>query len=430
LGLLTDDLNLITLWAEIEQHINSLLEGISTSGSQAPQFRESVANDSSSAAIAELLAIHLDHSCLAVSRAAQSVCAKLLINEDSDMQEVLIKFLQRSEGYQERILMVLDAVSFRSPDALTAFQEAISGLGSSPNWSIRRSVREISMRCGWTVPSFRQKPISLPSIYNLSLPPRPLIVSGQNQRVTMRESILDSADPVRVVSPFHIDIGIVAKAARIPELNMLYRVVEFMEQLSPRETWSAEAEQRLRSNMDSVGIRLVFTRPRARIARRAMHHAIRELLDAGQLTEEGIDSLEAVLRTYDPQMVSAEPSPRPIGISPFSGLTRYSGANEEWLEHLDGAVESIAWRPDGGRIVLAEETQLKHLGGWESPMEVRQSVIHPSHIAFPPDVDAEEFFSRTVNGLVDEYPTLHSNSKEPSVVVRNREHYAFLTARG
>lgn len=127
LELLTDDLNLLTLWAEIEQYTDSLLEGISTSGSQPLQFQEFIANDSPSRAIAELLAIHLDHPCFAVAKAAQRVCAKLLIGENLDMRDVLLEFLGKSEGYQERILTVLDAVSTQSPDALAVFQETIGG---------------------------------------------------------------------------------------------------------------------------------------------------------------------------------------------------------------------------------------------------------------------------------------------------------------
>lgn len=275
------------------------------------------------------------------------------------------------------------------------------------------------MRCGWTISNLRQKSISLPSIYGLSLPPGGLVVPGQDQRISAGRPLPDSDDPVQIVSPFDVVIGIVAEAASVPKLNMCQRVVELMEQLAPRETWSAEAERNLRSNLDSIGLRLSFTRPRARIARRGMFHAVAELIDAGQLAEDQIDRLEAVLRTYDPQMVLIEPGPRPLEISPVSGLTDYGVANEEWLEGVDGTTESAAWQPAGGRVVLAEETKLKHLGGWESPMEVRRSVVHLGQIGFPANRDSEEFFSKTINGLVDEYPTLRSNSEEPPIVVRH-----------
>ena len=135
------------------------------------------------------------------------------------------------------------------------------------------------------------KSIPLPSIYNVVLPPESLHVPDDKIPVSPGEPMPDSADPLRTVSPFHIDIKMVATAAELPDQNMYRRVVEIMQNLAPQDAWSAGAESALQSNLPSVGLLLPFTRPRTRLARRAMFHAIAELVDAGRLPKKEAESL-------------------------------------------------------------------------------------------------------------------------------------------
>jgi hypothetical protein len=105
----------------------------------------------------------------------------------------------------------------------------------------------------------------------------------------------------------------------------------------------------------------------------------------------------------------------------MEGKNRRVGVNETWLEQTTQAADSTCCKTDDGLIVLAEETTLKWLE-WGTPTEVRRSVVVPSRILYPEDIDA--FFGKMVNRLVSEYPFLRASITTPLLVFRHSD-YAY-----
>ncbi len=425
LPLLTDELPIQEIWSEIERYVHALFDDASLSTDGLTEIDQQPISDTASRAIADLLLFHIDHPVNAVAQAAQRVCAELLLRYDPTIQDAVHEFLEKTESQQEHILMVLDAVGFQEPDAAVPFCRKIASLHQSPNYAIRRATKTICEYIGYELPDSSHdlmpppvvvvhspsnsfllpcySPPKLPAIYQLSLPPHSITNLADRKSISAGAPLPDSDDPVDILCPFDLQIGFVAEETRLPKVNMFHRAVQIMQQLVPRETWSAQGERQLRAALDPAGLRLPFRRPRSVLARRAMFHVITELIDANVLGLSSLRRLDPVLRFYDPVMMLAEPKQRPSDISPIVGLHQSWIFIEEWLEQVDRTCDLVSFKTPDGKIILAKKTTLKRLDR-ESPTEIRRSVVCPSATAYPnSDYEYDSFFQTVTNRLVVEY---------------------------
>ena len=420
LPLLDANLLLPQIWDEIEEHTAPWLWGDS-SPIGLKEFAPKDLRDTPKAALVHLIAVHLDHPCLSLAQASQRALGRLLGPQSPEVAIILKYLLTRGENYQERVLMLLDAVSVTDPSSIIGFEEHVEGLRDSPNWLVRLMALSISRACGWEIENADSNRIQLPAIYDLSVPPRMLDIPDDALSVSPGEPILDSEDPYRIVSPYNSQIRLVAMAANVPEENSHRRAVAIMHSLGSREsTWSAKAERRLRSLLSAAGIRLPFVRPRARFARRAMFHMVAELIDAGRIDEDTALDVEAGLRTYDRQMVLAEPISRPTQLQPIDNLT-FGADRVAWVEGVSEALADTDWAPSEGTTVLAEKTHLRTQGG--SATEDRYSLTKLATYDLLETVpDADEIFETTVKALISEYPQTAVDSDSSNLVVRNSDY--------
>jgi hypothetical protein len=418
LPLLTDEVPIQAIWPVIKQYVHTLFEGCSLP-TDSPELNEQPSHDSPSRAIADLLILHIDHPIYAVAQASKWTCAKLLLQRDLVVQSVVHDFLKKTESQQEHILMVLDAVSRPDPNAVAPFRDIILSLHQSSNYAIRQAAQIIGRRigCEQTVPA--PHPMPLPAIYQLSFLQRGTGRLINTEAGSVAEPLPDSDDSVDIIRPFDLQIDLVAEKARIPKVNIYHRIAQIMGQLALLSSWSEDGERQLRAILDSAGLRLTFYRPRAVLARRAMFHILAELIDAHALGPSELCQLDSVLRFYDSHMFLLEPIQRPASVSPMEGKNRFGGVDEAWLKQTTQTADSACFKTVEGLIVLAEETILKGLG-WETPTEVRRSVVVQSRILYPEDTSA--FFSKTVNRLVSEYPFLRAATATPLLVVRHSDY--------
>lgn len=419
LPLLTDELPVKSIWSEIEEYLEALFHSIGTPAKIIPGLDELPEDDTSARSISELIVGHLDHPCFAVANFAQALCAKLLLQQTTDIQTVMQERLEAGEADQRRVVVVLDAVSSRDPNSVTEFRDRVEYLTSSPDWSIRQGAKSICERCGWLASMAGSRVKQLPAIYNISLPPRDLDAIAIQIRSTSHLPQSDTDDPVQLIMPFIADIKFISAMAEVEPLNTCHRVAEIMNELSPRDTWGMEAEKQLRSNLDSLGLRLPFVRPRASLARRAIFHGLVELIESNQIPVSSLHRLDRALPTYDKDMVMAEPSPRPPWVRPIIGLSRYEYKYVDWLNKIDDVGTLLEFRTSAGSVILAEETKLKILD-WELPSEVRLSVLERLANPRPPvDEDGERFFFTVVNRVVSDYGSLNIDPNEVPIIIRH-----------
>jgi hypothetical protein len=419
LPVLTDDVPVKAVWAEVEEYLAALLQALRLAADGPTGLDQPPAQDTASRALADLLVLQLQHPAIAVAQCAQRACTRLLLRGNHFVRQALREALESGEAAQEAVLIVLDAVGLRAPDALVPLRDAIQGLYNSPNYAVRHTARTVGERIGCEPPCPAPTVLQLPAIYRLALPVGPAPDRRQRRPPAPGEPVPDSSDPVEIVRPFNLQLEAIAEATRLPHVNMCFRAVEIMRQLAPWESWSAQAEKDLRERLESVGLEFTFRRPRAVLARRAMFHVVQELVDAGLLDSNQLARLDRALRFYDPAMLLAEPQPRPPDVRPLAGLDDDGGVGEKWLEQAESAAHALCTRTDDGRVVLAEESTLKRLE-WASPTEVRRSVA----ALLRPTVTAREdedvpFFCEVTNRLFAEYPNIRPHEVPMPLVVRH-----------
>ena len=405
------------IWSEIEDHTEALL-GLSWSAPPPDVFDDVSDEDTPHRALIELMAAHLDHPCRALAQAAQRSLGQLLLDGASDVPDVLMNLLEQSDEQQERVLMLVDAVSSIDSNAATDLRDPICRLSNSPNWLVRTASRAIIGNCGWPTPETVSRLIRPHPIYNLILP---ALDPGQSLAALLPSpgaTMPDSEDSVRIVAPFTYEIGLIAEVGGVPVENLYKRVVEIMEQLAPRDlSWSEEAERRLRIKLSSAGIRLPFVRPRARVARTAMFHAVSELVDTGALSAGSVSILGPMLRTYDPWMIIAEPAQRPKLI-PRMNKTQISSDATGWVRNVVESLPHLGWEPDDQRLVLAEETRLEIRTNDRSSAEIRYAIMETGSgtqqdLAQSPEM----IFASTSRKLASEYTTLNNDAENPPLVL-------------
>jgi hypothetical protein len=174
------------------------------------------------------------------------------------------------------------------------------------------------------------------------------------------------------VIAFRGELDAIARVARVSSEALSYRVVQLMRQLHPTALDEA-AERGLRADLDRAGLRLTFRRPRPVLVRRALNHAVAELIDSGRIPGDALPALEELLRRSDPRLLRARPGSRPALIVPLErGDREY--LRDKWTDAVNvGPSALLATPPVNGQLVLAEETQL-HWLDWKRPTEVRIGV--------------------------------------------------------
>ena len=417
LELLDPSVGVQDVWVEIEAHTSELL-GATCSPAPWDTFEEEITVDNQHRSMVELIVAHLGHPCFPVVQAAQRCLGQLLLERSDYVSDVLFESLKQSDDRLERGLMIIDAVSSITPEAVDEFRDVVCRLAHSPSWLVRRICRTIIANCGWPQPTtvtFLRPP---PAVYysdNL------LVARSLDAPYTADQpggTMVGSGDLTGLLLPFEADLQIVADVADVPVQRLCQRVIQIMHQLAPRESvWSPEAERRLGSDLRSIGVRLAFAKPQVRIARSAMFRAIAELVDSGHISPQGNDTLGSVLRTYDPKMVLERPSSRPAQICGV-GLFDETTDGETWAKDAAKALSCTNWTPDGNRLLLAEATSLEKRRDRASYAETRYSVLSDGRVAWR-DLEATPhlMFGSATRKLVSEYPKLGANLETSDLVI-------------
>ena len=417
LDLLEPTATVCDTWTEIEHHTSSLF-GFSSSDPPADVFSGDVSGDTPHKAIVEFISAQLGHSCVAIAQAAQRCLGQLLLDRADDVSEVLAKALQQSDEQRERVLILIDSVSSIDPDAVAQLGDKVRELTASSSWLTRVMSRRIIGTCGWPQPATSLILRPLPAVYSSPiLAPHPASPQTGSSS-SFGGTPFNAQELLSTVAPYKQELLSISKIADVPVQNLYRRVVAIMHQTAPQgSAWSEEAERRMRSHLRSLGIRLPYARPRANIVRSAMFRAVAELVDGGQISPQGNDLLQQILRTYDPRMVLEQPTRRPAQILRGTG-TPPSRDVEEWVQNVDDALSSTDWIADDQRIVLAERTDLTIHRDRGSITETRYSALGPWNLTQAQlSQDPEAMFMGVVRKLVSEYPSLHGDADISALVL-------------
>ena len=417
LDLLEPTATVCDTWTEIEDHTSRLL-GFSSSNPPADVFSGDVSGDTPHKAIVEFISAQLGHPCVEIAQAAQRCLGQLLLDRADDVSEALAKALQQSDEQRECVLILIDSVSSIDPDAVAQLRDEVRELTASTSWLTRMMSRAIIGNCGWPQPATSPILLPLPADYSSpALALHPASPSAGSSR-SYGQSPFNAQELISTVAPYGHDLISISKVADVPVQNLYRRVLTIMHQIAPQKsTWSEEVEKRIGPQLRSVGLRLPYARPRVNIVRSAMFRAVAELVDGGQISPQGNDLLQRILRTYDPRMVLEQPTRRPAHILRATG-TPLSRDVEEWVQNVDAALSSTDWIADDQRIVLAERTDLTINRDRGSITETRYRALDAGNLTQRQLAkDPEAMFIGVVRKLVSEYPSLHADAEISALVL-------------
>lgn len=372
------------IWDEVETYIGSLLPF--DDASIGPElFDNSPESDNWDAALMMLVGSFVEHECLRLTQSAIRVLGQLTLEGEESVAPILEKSLSETEGTQERVLMLLHALSAANPEALGWARGRVIELTDSPNWSIRKRAHAVAEGCGWDLPDSTKPIVPLPGVYLLSLPHDP--------------------ETTELTKPLGPDVDLIASVAGLDPSNVARRVVETMERLAPRDAvWSENAERDLGNSLPSKGLWLPYIKPRFKILRRALSHVAIEIAEAGRIPVEAAPLFDRILRAYDPDLVLIEPRDRPSEIAPFTDL-EFDTDRFEWVSGARDSLPLTGFDRAVSRFVIAESTRIRLVGDRRKLAETRWSSIGPSY----PDMNGSELsvqslFGSVVKGLTGEHP--------------------------
>lgn len=410
LAVLHDEDSAQGIWAEVEKHVKILFKGSSMPENGPTGLGSEFPQDTACTAITALLLSHLDHPANEVIQAAQRAFGALLLGRVCIDEDVVLEFLRTPGIYQEKILMVFEAVSQMDSAALENYTEAVARLHQSRNYATRHAVQIICGRMGLEVPVQENIPRQLPSTYELQLPD-----SRDSMAITSRE------DPLEVMKPLRYQIKCIAEEADLSQINICHRAFQLMRELAPEETWSKAADEKVEAMLGATGVRLKYYLPRALLARRALFHVVAELYDAGVFDDTNLNRLEEALRFYDPKLILRQPSSRPPEICPIRGRYKHGENNEQWLDQIEESVSALVSVTDQQLLFLAEETNLKCLDR-DAATEIRCSVVCSSE-ASENISDEAPLFCALTGCLLTEYPKLLIHEDPMPLIIRHDAYY-------
>jgi hypothetical protein len=431
LTLLTEEIPISEIWATIENYLDELFAGVPVKPQ--PTFEilltepgDITAENIPGQAIADLLLLYLDHPSYIVAQRAVRACAVALLDGSEIVETALTRALAHTDQACERALMVLDAVSAKSPTLIRSFSDILERLLLSSNFTIRLVAATVYTRVVNQItfpPVVERQP---PAIYSLYLPE---LTAHHTEEFLKGEStpfVID--DTARLLRPLDIDIRIIAKAADLPEDNVFYRANHHFQRLQKECAWLTEddalTQKRLSQFLDQVKLRYAHNKPHIAPARQALAYVVGELYDAGYLPSETLSWLPHMLIHYDPAFILRDSQSRPSYIEHIGSIPTdtesYITVPKNWIETAQESLRLLHSELPDGRIVIGERTQLRYLvENW--PTETRMSVTKAVDVnGFWGGFDVENAhppFTRHLRTIAD-YP--HLKETLENLVVANR----------
>ena len=385
LTLLSSEVPVAEVWPAIETYLDELFASVPIEPQPALEalLEEPVGmleEDAPDRAVADFLALYLDHPSFAVAQAAVRACTAALLDGSKAVTAALEEALTSTDQVAERALMVLDAASMEDPAIVVPFDGVLERLRSSPNFAIRLTASVVHARIEGEPPTPPVVERETPAIYAFHLPKLAL---HQTERAIEENSVpVVIGDPALALRPLDIEARAIAEAAGLPEDNVLYRAVQHFRAQEVQRTWLAGSEaldpSRLSQFLNQVGLRHAHNKPHIVPARHALACVVAELYDGGYFPPEALPWLSKLLIQYDPSLILRRPDQRPSSVGHIGGVPvndhSFIRLPDNWVKTAEDSLSLLRPRTSDGRIVVGEWTRLKRLEQ-EWPEEERMAMI-------------------------------------------------------
>jgi hypothetical protein len=398
LDLLLPDGGVEGVFPLVESYLQTMFPSAATIGGSAIQKDEDRPN-TVSRSIAELACDLLGHATYHGAQCAMEFTARRLLANDTDVLEVVIEKFQEGEDATLDALISVEAAASCGFVCDSVLNSHLQRIAVHRNFSLRCLARKLLRETGQTIPE--PAVINVQAIYQATfvLPPRESLIGVDF--LQGNGALRDTDDPFAMVGPWQQDVNLVAKTAGISFGLVLSRVVRLMRELEPEDHWNAAAETLLRNKLSNSGLEFVFRSPRPSLARRALFHAIGELIDGGALNAADQDRLQYLLRIHDPKFVLHRPGPRPaeiVAVAESNGRT----FDSEWIFAAPDDLDSLFANRIGSRVVIGEWTR-HHPKSHRTVTEERYSQLWDSAANIPDDLSNDKFIPQLARVQHDDY---------------------------
>ena len=170
---------------------------------------------------------------------------------------------------------------------------------------------------------------------------------------------------------FYLSIKLLSKFSGIQTINLAVRVRQIMDKLTGNGSYESEAERKLRSNLEAQNLKLLFRRPRALVARRAICHLISELVDMNKIKQK-----EALMTIHefsyiDPLLASLSWSQKPDFVQ-YNLPESHIPDPDNWANELINRAQLNVGTEIGSMVIVGEIRKIKSIGWPVASEEIEQ----------------------------------------------------------
>jgi hypothetical protein len=195
--------------------------------------------------------------------------------------DVLKKKLTKGSIEEQELFLELMMANRSDLDLLREYEEDITGLTESSSFNIQQDALVLSyaMDEDFEPEISDELIVSLSPVYQLDLTTIKSLHTGSS--FDEDGNVVDTEDVGAITSSVRHLTGYLANRTGFNELNIQYRLFSLMKEIEIPAEWSSAREIDIRKNMDAIGIKTSFNRPRVKVVLRALSLMLTELMDAG-----------------------------------------------------------------------------------------------------------------------------------------------------
>lgn len=375
LPLLTEDMNIESIWDEIYKYLKRLMSN-SSPIKEIPIHV--VSNKPVNNTFIDYLIYLLNTPTTIIQEKSILLLSKCIDNgNEYALNKITSKNRIDSSAINDIMMLLLE---FKS-NKLKEFKSIALEFSISKNYLIRKNAGLVLVELREEIP--KPKKISPPHIFSLQLPHQETI--EHKKETNIFNPTIDINNPYELVAPFEPLVNILSKESGVDKINILYRIESIMNDIGVKSEWTNDYEQKLRSYLDEISCKYAYTRPRVNIVQNAIMILATELLDSHLIKDTPL--LLNILRRYDYQVSTFKNVLIPSFIQTISE-GEYRGVHSDWINNIDNNTrmkeDLISY--EKGSIIIGEHTFVRNLE-WGSPTEIYMSQISEDEI-----IDKDDYF--------------------------------------
>lgn len=346
-----------------------------------------------------------------IKEAATIILAKHLDQGDKSISECLLN--RGLDDYS--ISDILTALCKLNSLEIKGYLPLINDLALLSDFELRNNAVQILKSLNEIVPlpQFR----ALSGIYSLHIPEIEIPDFGKDTDHDLLD--IDIHNPKELIRPFGYLIKYLSHISDIEESNLLAIAHAKMKKEGDETEWTKAYEDRIRYNLEEIGLKYSFQRPRVIAAHRAIMHIATELIDSNKVTH---NEIEKILISKDWDVPFFPSLMKPFFIQTVKG-SEFGGVAKDWVNRIEESHQlkkSKLLDYSNGFSVIAEHSWVKNLD-WGNPTEE-----YTSQIAVNAEIDEskEYIFGSAFHKLSKDYHNLSSGGRF-IIICRNHQFNQF-----